>query len=282
MINAETKVCCLIGDPVEHSLSPLVHNRGYEVLGLNFIYFAFRVKNVKQAIDGIRGLGIRGASVTIPHKVSAMKYIDEIDGAAREIGAINTIINNDGVLSGFNTDYGASLKALEEKITINSKKAVLLGAGGTALTIATGLKKKGAHLVILNRTLKKARELAENVNAEGFGGLDQLSEISSADILINATPIGMWPRTGQSLVPRELLHPRLTVFEVNYNPKETRLITEAKEVGCTIIYGYKMFLYQAAMQFELFTGHRAPLLDMEQALIKALEGDEYAASSHRG
>ena len=281
MINANTTVCCLIGDPVEHSLSPIVHNRGYEVLGLNFIYVAFRVKDVKLAINGIRELGIRGVSITMPHKVSAMKYIDDIDDIAQEIGAINTIVNNGGVLRGFNTDYGAALKALEEKTTIKGKKAVLLGGGGTALTIATGLKRQGAHLVILNRTLEKARELARDVNAEGFGGLDQLSEISSADILINATPVGMWPRTGESIVPRELMHPKLTVFEVNYNPKETRMITEAKEAGCAIIYGYKMFLYQAAMQFELFTGHQAPLLDMEQVLIKALEGDEYAASAHR-
>jgi len=282
MIKVETSVCCVIGDPVEHSLSPLIHNTGYQVLGLNFVYVAFRVNDVKRAIDGIRGLGIRGASVTIPHKVSAMKYIDHIDDVAREIGAINTIVNDDGVLSGFNTDYGAVLKALEEKTSIRGKKAVLLGGGGTALTIATGLKRSGAELVILNRTEEKAQELAKAVNAEGFGGLDLLSAVASADILVNATSVGMWPKIKASIVPRELLHPKLTVFEVIYNPKETRLITEAKEVGCTVIYGYKMFLYQAAEQFELFTGHQAPLLDMERALIKALEGEGYDTSVNGG
>ena len=280
MINANTTVCCLIGDPVEHSLSPIVHNRGYEVLGLNFIYVAFRVKDVKLVINSIKGLGIRGVSITMPHKVNAMKYIDNIDDTAKEIGAINTIVNNDGVLSGFNTDYGAVLKALEEKTTIKGKKAVLLGGGGAGLAIAAGLKRNGADLVIIDKIEEKAEELARLVGAESFGGLDQLPEIGSADILINATPVGMWPRINESIVPRELLHSGLTVFEVIYNPKETRMITEAKEAGCAIIYGYKMFLYQAAMQFELFTGHQAPLPDMEQVLIKALEGDEYAASAY--
>jgi shikimate dehydrogenase len=281
MINADTTICCLIGDPVEHSLSPVVHNRGYEVLGLNFIYVAFRVRDVKLAIDGIRELGIRGVSVTMPHKVSAVKYIDDIDDTAREIGAINTIVNNGGVLSGFNTDYGAALKALGEKTTIKGKKAVLLGGGGAGLAIATGLKRNGADLIIIDKIKERAEELAKLVGAEGFGGLERLPEIGSADIVINATPVGMWPRTDESIVPRELLHSRLTVFEVNYNPKETRMITEAKEAGCTIIHGYKMFLYQAATQFELFTGHQAPLVDMEQVLIKALEGGDYAASAYR-
>jgi shikimate dehydrogenase len=210
-----------------------------------------------------------------------MKYIDDIDDVAREIGAVNTIVNNGGVLTGFNTDYDAALKALEEKTTIKGKKVILLGGGGAALAIATGLRKNGANLIILNRTLEKARELAKLVNAEGFGGLEQLSLITSADILINATPVGMWPRINESIVPRELLHQKLVVFEVAYNPKETRLITEAKEVGCTIIYGYKMFLYQAARQFELFTGCQAPLSDMERVLIKALE-EEHATSADSG
>ena len=281
MIDANSTVCCLIGDPVEHSFSPLVHNRGYERLGLNFAYVAFRVKDVKQAIDGIRGLSIRGVSVTIPHKVSAMEYVDDIDDTARETGAINTIVNDDGVLHGSNTDYGAALKALEEKTAISGKKVVLLGAGGVGLAIAAGLKQNGADLVIIDIIEKKAGELAQLVNAEGFGGLEQLPKIGSADILINATPVGMWPEVNKSIVPKELLHQRLMVFEVVYNPRETRLITEAKKSGCAVIYGYKMFLYQAAIQFELFTGCQAPLNDMELVLTKALEEKEHATSSNR-
>ena len=282
MVKADTSVCCLIGDPVEHSLSPLIHNTGYQVLGLNFVYVAFKVKDVKQAIEGIRGLGIRGVSITIPHKVSAMQYIDDIDDVAREIGAINTIVNDGGVLRGFNTDYDAVLKALEEKTAIRGKKAVLLGGGGAGLAIATGLKRKGADLVIIDKIREKAEELARLAGAEGFGGLDRLPEISSADILINATPVGMWPEVNESAVPKDLLRPKLTVFDVVYNPKETRLIIEAKEAGCPVVYGYKMFLYQAAGQFELFTGCQAPLLEMERALIKALEGEGHVTSADGG
>jgi len=281
MIDAETTVCCVIGDPVAHSLSPLVHNRGYEVLGLNFVYIAFQVKDVKLAIDAVRGLGIRGMSITMPHKVSAMKYVDDIDTPAREIGAINTIVNTGSVLSGFNTDYTAALTALEEKTTLNGKKTILIGAGGAALTIALGLKRKGARLTILNRTPEKARDLASRVSADSYAGLDQLAVIASADILINATPVGLLPNADKSIVPRKLLHPQLTVFEVNYNPRETRLVTDAREAGSTVVYGYKMFLYQAAMQFELFTGHQAPLPEMEQVLIKAMEGDEHVKATNR-
>jgi shikimate dehydrogenase len=241
-------------------------------MGLNFVYVAFGVKDTRQAIDGIRGLGIRGVSVTIPHKVNAMQYLDDIDDIAREIGAINTIVNDGDVLHGFNTDYGAALKTLEEKTTIKGKKAVLLGAGGVGLAIATGLKRNGADLVIIDIIKEKAEELARIVGAEGSGGLDQLPVIASADILINATPVGMWPRVDESVVPGELLHPKLTVFDLVYNPRETRLITEAKEAGCAVAYGYRMLLYQAARQIELFTGHKAPLVEMEQALVKALEG----------
>jgi shikimate dehydrogenase len=270
--NLLTKVCCLIGDPVEHSLSPLIHNAGYQALGINYVYVPLRVKDIKQAIEGVRGLGIRGASITMPHKTKAIKYIDRIDPLAEEIGAVNTIVNDGGVLTGFNTDCGGALQALEEVTTLGGKKAVLIGSGGTASAIAVGLKKNGAKLVVLNRTEDKARKLAKKVNAEGFSGLERLEEISSADILINATSVGMSPKAGQSIIPKDLLHNGLIVFDTVYNPRETKLLAEARERGCAIVYGYKMLLYQAAMQFELFTGRQAPLAAMESALTQALEG----------
>jgi len=281
VINADTKICCLIGDPVEHSLSPLIHNAGYQALGINYAYVSFRVSDIKQAIEGIRGLGIRGASITIPHKTSAIKYIDQVDPMAEKIGAVNTIVNDDGVLTGYNTDGDGALQALEEVTTLGGKKAVLIGSGGAASAIAVGLKAKGVKLVVLNRTEDKAGKLAEKVNAEGSGDLNKLSEISSADILINATPVGMWPETGRSIIPKELLHNRLTVFDIVYNPRKTRLLMEARERGCAVVYGYKMFLYQAAGQFELFTGLKAPLPTMESALAQALEGGENATHFDR-
>jgi len=281
VIDAKTKICCLIGDPVEHSLSPLIHNAGYQALGINYAYVPFRVSDIKQAIEGIRGLGIRGASITLPHKTSAIKYIDKIDPLAEEIGAVNTIVNDDGVLTGYNTDCDGALKALEEVTTLNGKRAVLIGSGGAALAIAVGLKAKGVKLVVLNRTEEKAKKLAQKVNAEGSGGLDKLAEISSADILINATPVGMLPETDRSIIPKDLLHNRLTVFDIISNPKETRLLIEAREMGCAVVYGYKMLLYQAAKQFELFTGHQAPLPAMESALTQALEGGSDATHFDR-
>jgi shikimate dehydrogenase len=281
VINADTKICCLIGDPVEHSLSPLIHNAGYQALGINYAYVSFRVKDIKQAIEGIRGLGIRGASVTIPHKTSAIKHLDRLDTLAEKIGAVNTIVNDDGILTGYNTDGDGALQALEEVTSLKGKKAVLIGSGGAASAIAVGLKAKGVKLVVLNRTEAKASNLAKKVNASGFGGLNRLSEITSADILINATSLGMWPKTGQSIIPRELLHNKLTVFDIVYNPRETRLLIEARERGCAVVYGYRMFLYQAVKQFELFTGLKGPIKAMEAALAQALEGGRDAAHFDR-
>jgi len=281
VIDANTKICCLIGEPVEHSLSPLIHNTGYQALGINYAYVSFRVSDIKRAIEGIRELGIRGASVTIPHKVSAIKYLDKIDPLAGEIGAVNTIVNDDGVLTGYNTDGDGALQALEAVTTLKGKKAVLIGGGGAALAIAFGLKARGVKLVVLNRTEAKARKLAEKVSAGGFGGLKKLSEISSADILINATPVGMLLETDQSIIPKDLLHNRLTVFDIVYNPRETRLLIEAREKGCAVVYGYKMLLYQAVKQFELFTGLEAPLPAMESALTQASEGGRDATHFDR-
>jgi shikimate dehydrogenase len=281
VIKSLTRICCLIGDPVEHSLSPLIHNAGYQALGINYVYLPFQVKDIKRAIAGIRGLGIRGASITLPHKTSAIKYIDRLDPHAEEIGAVNTIVNDEGVLTGYNTDGDGALQALEEVTSLRDKKAVLIGSGGAASAIAVGLKRSGAKLVILNRTKEKAKRLAEMFDAEDSGSLEKLSLISSADILINATSVGMWHQANQSIIPQRFLHNKLTVFDIVYNPRETRLLIEARERGCAIVYGYKMLLYQAARQFELFTGRQAPLAAMESALTQALEGEKDATHSDR-
>jgi len=281
IIKSLKKICCLIGDPVEHSLSPLIHNAGYQALGINYVYVSFQVKDIKRAIAGIRGLGIRGASVTMPYKTSVIKYIDKIAPLAEEIGAVNTIVNDDGVLTGYNTDGDGALQALEEITSLRGKKAVLIGSGGAASAIAVGLKKRGVKLVVLNRTEDKAKKLARQVNAEDSGGLKKLPLVASADILINATSVGIWPRVNESIIPKDLLHNRLTVLDVVYNPKETRLLAEARERGCAIVYGYKMLLYQAAMQFELFTGYQPPLEVMESALTQALEGGRNATHLDR-
>ncbi|QQG40671.1 MAG: shikimate dehydrogenase [Candidatus Levyibacteriota bacterium] len=254
-INSQTQLCCIIGNPVEHSLSPTIHNAAYDNLGLNFVYLSFRVTDVKNAIAGIRALGIKGISITIPHKITVMPLLDEIDKSAKEIGAVNTIINNNGKLKGFNTDYKGAIRALEEKTTLTGKHVVLLGKGGAGKAIAFGLKEKNASVFIVNRAIEKTKVLAE---------------IKKADILINATPIGMHPKTEESLIPKKYLHKNLIVFDIVYNPKETKLLKYAKEAGCAIVYGYKMLLYQAVSQFELFTNHKAPVAIMEEALLLCL------------
>jgi shikimate dehydrogenase len=279
--SANAKICCLIGDPIEHSLSPLIHNAGYQALGIDYVYVPLRFKDTKRAIESIRKLGIRGASITLPHKTKAIKYVDKVDPLAEEIGAINTIVNNSGVLTGYNTDGEGALQALGERTTLGGKKVVLVGSGGAASAIAVGLKAKGVKLIILNRTEDKARELANRVNAEDSGGLEKLSLVASADILIHATSVGMPPSVNESIIPEELLHDRLIVFDIVSNPQNTKLLTLARKKGCVIVYGYKMLLYQAARQFELFTGIKAPLPVMESALTKALEGGKDAAHFDR-
>lgn len=268
----KTKICCLIGDPVEHSLSPLIHNAAYRALGINYSYITLRVKDIERAIKTIRTQDIRGASVTAPRKVGALKYLDHLDPTAQAIGAVNTIVNDNGLLTGYNTDGKGALKALEEVTSLGGKRVILAGGGGAAMAIAAAIKEKNVHMIILNRTKSKARQLADKVGAEDSGDLSKISLVAKADILINATTVGMAPKTGATIVPREFLHPRLTVFDVVYNPRETRLLREAGEKGCPIVYGYKMLLYQAALQFELFTGHPAPLGVMESALNKAMGG----------
>jgi shikimate dehydrogenase len=267
-----TKICCLIGDPVEHSLSPLIHNAAYKALGLNYSYITLRAKDIEQAIETIRTNGIRGVSVTTPHKVSVLKYLDRLDPTTRQIGAVNTIVNDNGQLTGYNTDGNAAIKALEEVTNVGGKKVIILGGGGAARAIATTLKEKKGNLIILNRTEAKARELAKKVGASDAGGLDKISLVAEADILINATTVGMSPNIKETIVPKEFLHPRLIVFDIVYNSKETRLLREAKAAGSTVVYGHKMLLYQAAKQFKLFTGQPSPIKVMESVLTQALGG----------
>jgi shikimate dehydrogenase len=266
------RICCLIGDPVEHSLSPIIHNAAYKALGLNYAYIALRTSDIKRTIADIKRQNIRGVSVTTPHKVKIIPYLDRIDDAAKAIGAVNTIVNDNGRLTGYNTDGEAALKVLEELTSVGGKKVVLVGSGGAALAIANTLKEKKVNLIILNRTEAKARELAEKVGAEDYGGLDKIALVSKADILINATTVGMSPNTEETIVPQEFLHPQLTVFDIVYNPKKTRLLREARAKGGNVVYGYKMLLYQAAQQFQLFTGQPAPIKVMESVLTQALGG----------
>jgi shikimate dehydrogenase len=277
-INATTQFCGVIGNPVEHSLSPAIHNAAFQKLGLNFVYLAWKVEAIGDAIRGLRALGnFRGASVTIPHKVAVLPFLDEIDPTARYIGAINTIVSENGKLLGINTDATGALRALKEGNALLSGEPVLiLGSGGAARAIAFALAVDEGirHLYVLGIDDKERRQLASDLTRQAAvrvtdAYLDETSlkaALAEAKILIHCTPIGMAPKTGTSCVPMHLLRPGLTVMDIVYNPRETQLLADAKAAGCKIISGLEMFLYQAAAQFEHWTGRSAPTSVMRAVL----------------
>jgi shikimate dehydrogenase len=268
-IHASTSVYCVIGHPIGHSLSPLMHNAAFESYGENRAYVAFEVKDLAAAVSGFRALNIGGVSVTIPHKVAIMDHLDEIDDLARRIGAVNTVVNQDGHLIGLNTDCHGAVQALETKTRLSGKSTILIGAGGAARAIGFGLKAAGADMVIANRTPAKGRQLAANLGVESVP-LDRLSEMAG-EIVINTTPVGMAPRTEALPVPGGFLKRGMTVMDIIYNPLQTRLLKEAAQAGCRIIDGVAMFVHQGARQFELWTGKKAPLDIMRQAVMEALD-----------
>jgi shikimate dehydrogenase len=277
-IDAKTRLCALIGNPVEHSLSPAIHNAGFQHLGLNYVYVAFKVDDVEGALRGIRALtGIRGVSVTIPHKVAVLPYLDAIEPTARHIGAVNTIVSDQGSLTGYNTDASGALAALRAAgAPVDGGRVLVLGSGGAARAIAFALcmDAKVAALTILAVIDQErdalVRDLRDKTGAAVSGfplGLDTLSRhIPEVHTLIHCTPVGMSPKIGETCVPQGLLAPHLTVMDIVYNPLETRLLAEAKQAGCRTVRGIEMFLHQAVGQFELWTQQPAPVGVMRSVL----------------
>lgn len=263
-----TSICGIIGDPVEHSLSPTMHNAGYKNLGLDFEYKKFHVvaDNLPSFIERIKNEHLRGISVTIPHKENVIAHLDEIDEVAKKIGAVNTIVNTDGVLKGYNTDWIGCMQALEEKTEIVGKKVALLGAGGSARAIAYGIHERKGELTIFNRTLEKAQSLAEEINAS-YDILENFSAHNHFDIIINSTSVGMGNMKDQSPIVKESIPSNCVVQDIVYSPLETQLLKDASSRGAQVVYGYKMLLYQGIAQFELFTHKKAPIEVMEQAII---------------
>jgi len=282
-INAKTKVCALIGDPVEHSFSPLIHNAGFRELGINFVYVAFRVNDVENAIKGIRALNFCGASITIPHKVKAMDYLDNLDEMAKKIGSINTIVNQNGELKGFNSDGMGALKAFHDHgVDLKGTSVSVLGSGGAAraITFALAMKAKLKELHILGVIKEEISALTddlEKVTETKVKGelMDEdilRKRIFGSDLLINCTPIGMYPKSDGSLVPISFLRKGLLVFDIVYNPPQTKLLKEAKSIGCDTISGIEMFINQAVVQFELWTAKKAPEAVMRKVVLDCLTG----------
>ncbi|AAB99086.1 TPA: shikimate dehydrogenase [Methanocaldococcus jannaschii] len=277
MINAKTKVIGLIGHPVEHSFSPIMHNAAFKDKGLNYVYVAFDVlpENLKYVIDGAKALGIVGFNVTIPHKIEIMKYLDEIDKDAQLIGAVNTIKIEDGKAIGYNTDGIGARMALEEEIgRVKDKNIVIYGAGGAARAVAFELAKDN-NIIIANRTVEKAealaKEIAEKLNKKfgeevKFSGLDV--DLDGVDIIINATPIGMYPNIDvEPIVKAEKLREDMVVMDLIYNPLETVLLKEAKKVNAKTINGLGMLIYQGAVAFKIWTGVEPNIEVMKNAII---------------
>ncbi|RJX32646.1 MAG: shikimate dehydrogenase [Desulfurivibrio sp.] len=267
-INGSTILHGIMGNPVSHSLSPAMHNSAFAALKLNAAYVPFPVTDVAGAMTGFKALGIRGVSVTIPHKQAVIPHLDEIDPVAARIGAVNTLDIQHGRIIGHNTDWLGANRALQEKITLAGSRVLLLGAGGSARAIGFGLLEAGAHIMLASRTAAKGRELAQTLNCP-WHALDEIPDLA-ADCLVNATSVGMAPQIEASLVPKACLSRFSVVMDIVYAPLETRLLIEASEAGCQVVNGLAMLLYQGVAQFELWTGRPAPVAVMRDSLLAAL------------
>lgn len=282
IISGKVKICGIIGDPIEHTMSPAMHNAAFDKLGLDYVFVPFLVKKegLRQAIDGVRGLNIRGLGVTIPHKVAVMQYLDQVDDLAQKIGAVNILVNDNGILTGYNTDAGGFLRALLERgIEPKGKMVAILGAGGASRAISFVLAERGANLIILNRTWDKAIELAERVSRSFGNKIEALpldkenltKALGRADIMMNCTNVGMHPHVSETLVTADQLKSDMIVFDTVYNPIKTQLLKEAEKAGATTISGVEMLVWQGVLAFEMWTHHKAPVEVMREAVIKMLQ-----------
>ncbi|MBU4310210.1 shikimate dehydrogenase [bacterium] len=281
-IDGETKVVGLIGYPIGHTLSPAMHNRAFEYLDLNYLYLPFPVKesNLKEALRALPALSVVGVNVTLPYKERVLEYLDEVSEEAELTQAVNTILVKDSRLIGYNTDGKGFVTSLKKGAEFNprDKKVVIIGAGGASRAVSIGLAKEGVEKITLidivfNKAQSLASHIAKNISKvevaavkeEGLG-----KEVREADILINATPLGMKPDDSLPIDPK-LLHPNLLVYDLIYNPSKTKLLSEAERIGAKTLNGIGMLLYQGALTFTIWTGREAPIEVMARALKEELK-----------
>jgi shikimate dehydrogenase len=284
LVRGDTRVVGVFGYPVEHSLSPAMHNAAFAALRLSYIYIPFPVSPdaLGSAIRSLPALGIVGVNLTIPHKENVLPFLDAITDEAREVGAVNTVHCVAGRLLGDNTDGRGFYEPLREiGLSFERKQVVVLGAGGAARSVVFRLLREGANVVLTNRTLARAERLAQDAADAGYGAqmrvvdADETGElrdaIAGAELLVHTTRIGMHPATeALPSVPPEAFHPDLLVYDLVYNPVETRLLQEARRRGCRTLTGVKMLVYQGAAAFERWTGHWPPTAVMEAAVLEGL------------
>lgn len=279
-IDSQTILYGVIGDPIKQSKSPIMMNRAFRETGINGVYAAFHITDEKLGhfIDGVRAMGIRGVNVTIPHKLRVMELLDEIDDDARVIGAVNTIVNHNGRLTGYNTDGIGYVRSLKEEAVsqLEGKRIVVIGAGGAARGIVYALlKEKPETITMANRTLERAEELVASIEADSLrlraSSIEQLEEqCGNADIVINTTSVGMFPNVDQSPIPGEWLKPGAVASDLIYNPLKTKFLRQAEARGCIAHGGLGMFIYQGAYAFEYWTGQNAPVKAMREEVLAAL------------
>lgn len=284
-ITGRTRVVGVIGWPVAHSLSPPMHNAALAQLGLDWVYVAYPVApdRVGDAVAGVRGLGIVGLNITIPHKQAVVPYLDELDQSARDLEAANTIHNRDGRLLGYNTDGPGLLRALAEAGTqVDGKRVVVLGAGGSARAVAFALCRAGvAGLSLLNRTPARAEQLAglladragfPHVGVAGLAGDDSRRAVEQAEVVVDCTSVGMHPHDHvPPVVPPEWLHEGQVVCDLTYNPRDTVLLRAARARGARTVDGTGMLVHQGAIALETWTGAPAPVETMRAALLECLD-----------
>lgn len=282
-ISGKAKVLGVFGHPVGHSMSPAMHNAAIEALCLDYIYVPFDVdpEALGRAVDGVRALGILGVNVTIPHKEAVIAFLDEVDDYAQAIGSVNTIANMNGRLIGYSTDGPAFMQSLVETgYSPYGGRAVLLGGGGAGRAVAFALVKAGTSVTIFDEAPGKAERLAGDIRevtktdaAAGESNAERIEEhLRDADLLVNCTPVGMHPNVDAIPIRPELLRPDLTVYDLVYNPMQTRLLEAAAKVGARTASGIKMFVYQGAISFRIWTGIDPPTDNMEAAVIENLRG----------
>ena len=264
-----TDLYAVFGNPVAHSMGPLMHNTWFEGCRVNAVYLAFCVDDIRKGMDAMRTLNIKGASVTIPFKEKILDCLDHVDDMAADIGAVNTVVNRHGQLWGYNTDCAGAVDPLKTVCSLQGKRVCILGAGGAARAVAFGIAKEQGEVFIVNRNKDRGRRLADHVKGtfvpwDGFDGFN-------VDIIINTTPLGMVPESHLTPVSETVFHDHMVVMDIVYNPLETRLLCEAKAAGCRTIDGLSMFIHQGAHQFRLFTGNEPSLALMKTTLIEAMK-----------
>ncbi len=286
LITGHTRLTGLLGSPVAHSISPMMHNMAFKLLNLDYVYMCFDVDttHLKEVTDAFRIMNVRGFNLTMPDKTKMFELADEVSKAASLIGAVNTVIQENGRLIAYNTDGTGYIKAAADAgYPIDGKRIALLGGGGAATAIAVqSALDKAAAITLINRSGKsfdRAELLSEQLNKETTCHVDlcdindevALKQcIEASDILINATPLGMSPNEDSCPIPNaSFLHPDLVVSDIIYNPKTTKLMKMAKEAGCPTFNGLYMLLYQGAEAFRLFTGHDMPIAPIKEAWFKS-------------